>query len=360
MRMFIVMCFTTFAYAESDILQAVTTQDLIEYIQIIDERIAVLADLQQTTALQTAELMQLEQIKKEIRAFGQVDGMNLVSCGTCATSAHFSAKARTLFFRLPPQINTGTKRAFIFNARVNRIQVFDITRFNPNTLGTIRFPPNPILPPQIRVDRINNPDPAKLQKLRDALEFLVEFKDENIGDIDFGDLGLPQLSAIDFVGPENSQAGFNRGELNATLRDLFNTDLRRDLGSLAQGIRAIVNTVVELDPTALTTVITVHFPDGSKIDVEIERTASDSQGRPVLDSKSKANTARADGIPFVPQSSGQLGGFNRTTQSRDTALSLIGLAGRYGFNTTTSSSSSGEGCRFECDSDGNCTLYLNC
>ena len=178
-------------------------------------------------------------------------------------------------------------------------------------------------------------DPDVMTAIQDAIVLLDDFASSLSEDVSWEDLDLPDRisSAVDLIGPDDSEAGFNRSGLedllNNYLVDRYNTFylIAYDLAKRFMD-RFLADSLFSLGT------ITVQFPDGTKIVVEIVQ-LYENVGENSFFAKLEVlqSTASGPDLISIPESPGQFNNFEYAG-NENTLGALIELARRYGIPIT--------------------------
>jgi len=259
-------------------------------------------------------------------AAGAVEGDTKITlCKYCNSSA-FSNAAETAAMQQSPQLQEGRQFVFVVDVGTDEIRYYEVVRESVRICredaataqsSMIIDPddPGPTLP-----DCFSNwvtsstqlaPPAAALAELQLAREqvrkFVAEVQDHELGDLDFGGVDLPIDSAVDLLG--NSTFGHDTAFLRSALEGavanvFFETWTDRVISALLDLGARFANTFLA-DPSILNlNSATVHFPDGTSIELDVVAIVRDELSR-FKTVRLKVNEASARGtdgsvIPTTP------------------------------------------------------------
>jgi len=265
-----------------------------------------------------------------------VDGdVKVTLCKYCNSSA-FSNAAETATMRQAPRLEEGRQFVFVVDVGTDEIRYYEVVReyvqicrddaAAATQSGAIINPddPGPTFP-----DCFSNwltsstqlPAPADaVAELREARREVDKFA-AAVQDFDLGELGLgpiPIDSATDLIGPvagppNPHNPAFMRAALqNAVANQYFDTWLDRAFSEIGDLAIRFANMFIT-DPS-ITTIssTTVHFPDGTTIELVITTIVRDEFGG-FKTVRVKVDTASAQGqnLPWIPTESGDFLSFFR-------------------------------------------------
>lgn len=177
-------------------------------------------------------------------------------------------------------------------------------------------------------------DPTIIVHMEDAHDAVKEFASPENLTVYSGDVSHSGDSALDLIGPDDSPAGLNRAGLQNGLADYYETVWGQITFGMADIAQRIANRFIgSSDYISPAATITVHFPDGTSIKVEITDISSGPDGSARARMKVLQETGRfPDGGP-IPFSEGHFNGFE---YSGDTNIvdALRDLADLYGIPVT--------------------------
>lgn len=256
---------------------------------------------------------------------GAVEGDAKVTlCRYCNSSA-FSNAAETAAMQQAPRLQKGRQFVFVVDVGTDEIRYYEVVREyvqicreNGATArsGVVIDPddPGPTFP-----DCFSNwitsstqlPPPAEaVAELRaaqqDVEKFVAEVQDFDLGELDLG--VVPIDSAADLIGESTSSydTEWVRNTLENAVGDQYFDSWTAILGAaLSSLVDRFVNTLLANPSTLNLNRTTVHFPDGTSIDLEITAIVRDFEGRfkGVL-VKVDVASARGPGFDPIPATPG--------------------------------------------------------
>jgi len=286
----------------------------------------------------------------------QATNPNLIICNNCSSGASFALKASNAFDDLPPQnILLGTKQTFVVNVQTNTVHFYRITR-------SYDSPPGQPTVGDFFVTSagLATPPTGDAQDVDDALIAIHVFLQALATPVPSSDLnGLGFTSALDLIGPNTGPAGLNRTALNNALSDHFRNISSSVIGNFNDTVTRIVDTVLSDSNFNGVQSVTVTFPDGSRVEVDVTNIAPDFNNPNIIvvTLEVDPSSVRTDDNASFPQSAGQLNGFDMTTSNTDLGSALRRLFGRLGVDTSGgfggSGNTNGAGCtRLSCSVEG--------
>lgn len=168
------------------------------------------------------------------------------------------------------------------------------------------------------------------------------------------DLGLDIGSAVDLVGPVDSQAGGMRNALKNQINDHYNSKR----GGSTLGVQKPIARDAgryKGDGTVGKGVFTIAFPDESRIKVRLDNILPPlDHGEFQMELEVLTDTAQGPGLPAVPQGASEFSDFQYSGNAV-TAQSLADLAIRYGLGVGPNLV-----CNFSCSAGPGSSCTLTC
>lgn len=285
------------------------------------------------------------------------------SCSTCYSSASFLYHAEQSSLGALPGFE-GTEFVYISNFYTGETRFFRVERWVDNDFDPYGAPPietlsrrtwDPRVGGYFRAEAFEMPgNPQEIAEIDEGIEAASSFFQFVPSGFSAGD--LPDIdidSAVSLVGPPDSPASFNRGALENALENYLHSNWQSmRVGVSDMALRFLNGFVGEGAMQALSALI-ITFPDGTSIEVEIEKILASFQanGDVVFQSKVLPESAQGPGLLAVPQYPGHFNGFNYSGNP-DTLSELVLLAQLHDIPVVDAGSGDGGECSMSCEVEG--------
>jgi hypothetical protein len=183
------------------------------------------------------------------------------------------------------------------------------------------------------------PDPGIVSDMKAARDIALDFNARlEGGTVPVSELpaDLPFDSAIDLVGPSDSEAGYNRGAMANAVEAYWESGWSGALENASLVVEGFASKWLIDIQTDGPTSKTFEFADGTTVEVEISNVGVDRSGAVAtvdFDISVDVNSVEAPGLLFVPQSAGQFNNFVYTG-GQSILDQIAELARRYGIQVT--------------------------
>lgn len=228
------------------------------------------------------------------------DEPKLTLCDSCSSSSQFAQAAESAALSEPPLLLEGVGEVFVINSVTEEVRFFVVTRefvgesdgfgdgFWVTTSSPATAPANSI---------------AEIQQgIQAGKDFLSSLVQVDIGDLDLGPVEIG--SAADLLGPDDDPVvTARRGTLQNALANYYDALYQQIYISLADlASRAIERFLPDRIGQFR---ITVRFPDGSSIRLNIQVARNFSTGKFEFIFEVDPGSAQGPGLAWIPVTSGE-------------------------------------------------------
>lgn len=177
-------------------------------------------------------------------------------------------------------------------------------------------------------------DPTIIMHMEDAHDAVMEFTSPENLNVDSRDIDHSGDSAVDLVGPHDGPAGLARANLQNGLADYLESLWGSILFTRADLAQRFANRFIgSSDYFEPLRIVTVNYPDGTTVQVEIEFVSTGPDGSARARMKVVEGTARLPNGQTIPYAEGHFDGFEFEGDT-DLVDALWQLADLYGIPVT--------------------------
>ena len=298
--------------------------------------------------------------------FGQANASDRVElCAQCFSASSFAHRAEQSSLAQLPGL-TGIDPVYVVNPFSEEVRFFHVHRWQDDDYQPLSAPrssrgegeqPRRNLSPRLMQGFFRAEaeelaaDSSDVQEIHEGLAAAVAFfqfaESTHLDDLE--DLDID--SAVALLGPEDSPAGLRRNQLQNVIANRLSSELSVIRLTLADLAQRVLNQWVGDSDVSLMSSITINFPDGTVIDVEVVQILDGIEGGISFVLEVREESAQGPGLPAVPQSPGQFDGFG-FSGNQTTLAELLSLAQLYGIPITGPGGGSGGGCSMQCEISG--------
>lgn len=273
-------------------------------------------------------------------------------CNNCYSDASFEYRAEQTSLASRPLFE-GRDFIYVVNLSSEEVRHFQVDRWieydaAPYSMGT----KSSYDYGSARANAVEIPaEPSALDAIYAAVDATKEFSNQVAQGISADELGLPFDSAIALVGPDGTQASFNRNSMRNAIHQHLNGLWNLMKISMSDLAFRTATRFLSDSAARMLSHITIEFPDGTKIQVRVLRIFDSLNGDVGFDLDVRTDSITGPGLLAVPQAPGEFSGF-RYSGNGVSVAELINLALRYNIPVTQDGSGGGGPGEMECEIEG--------